>query len=81
MSAHDAPHVLHQTLQELRSHRDALRTHAVAVEPAAGTHDEELEIVLRDLDEEIRHVTEAWVGSAVTEIATLRGQLSSPLHG
>jgi hypothetical protein len=34
-----------------------------------------------DLDEEIAAVTEAYVSAAVTEIALLRAELSSPLLG
>jgi hypothetical protein len=34
-----------------------------------------------DLDEEIAAVTQAYVSAAVTEIALLRAELSSPLFG
>ena len=34
-----------------------------------------------DLDEEIASTTQAYVGAAVTEIATLRAQLSGPQQG
>ena len=34
-----------------------------------------------DLDEEITATRAAYVGAAVTDIATLRGQLSGRLHG
>lgn len=34
-----------------------------------------------DLDEEIGHWRSFYVGAAVTEIASLRGQLSGPLYG
>ena len=36
---------------------------------------------LDDIDEEIEGVREAYVGLAVTEIATLRGELSGVLEG
>jgi hypothetical protein len=36
---------------------------------------------LADLDEEIAATRHAYVGAAVTEIATLRGQLSGPQRG
>ena len=36
---------------------------------------------MADLDEEIALVREAYVVAAVTEIATLRAQLSGPLRG
>ncbi len=34
-----------------------------------------------DLDSEIAAIRSAWVGAAVTEIATFRGQLSGRLQG
>lgn len=34
-----------------------------------------------DLDDEIIATTSAYIGAAVTEIASLRGQLSGPLQG
>jgi hypothetical protein len=36
---------------------------------------------MADLNEEIAETTAAYVGAAVTEIATLRGVLSGPLFG
>ena len=36
---------------------------------------------IEDLDEEIAEVTQAYVSAAVTEIALLRAELSSPLFG
>jgi hypothetical protein len=36
---------------------------------------------MADLDQEIADTHSAYVGAAVTEIATLRGQLSGPLLG
>jgi hypothetical protein len=36
---------------------------------------------MADLDDEIATCRAAWVGAAVTEIATLRGQLDGPLVG
>ena len=38
-------------------------------------------IYMADLDEEIAATRNAYVGAAVTEIATLRAQLSSPQIG
>ena len=36
---------------------------------------------MADLEDEMAHTRSAYVGAAVTEIATLRGALSGPLHG
>ena len=36
---------------------------------------------MADLDDEITTCRAAWVGAALTEIATLRGQLNGPLNG
>ncbi len=36
---------------------------------------------MADLDDEIATCTAAWVGAAVTEIATLRAWLHGPLNG
>ena len=36
---------------------------------------------MADLDDEITATRAAYVGAAVTDIATLRGQLSGPLQG
>lgn len=36
---------------------------------------------MADLDDEIAACRAAWTGAALTEIATLRGQLSGPLNG
>jgi hypothetical protein len=38
-------------------------------------------LFMDDLDREIEHVREAYVGAAVTEIATLRADLSGRLQG
>lgn len=77
MSAPDA----HETLLELHAQRDALLSCAVAADPVVGPQDDELHGALCDLEELIRHAHDAWVGAAVTEIATLRSQLGSPQYG
>ncbi len=38
-------------------------------------------LYMRELDEELQHCRDAYVGLAVTEIATLRAQLSGPRLG
>ncbi|QEC48752.1 hypothetical protein FSW04_15015 [Baekduia soli] len=67
ISAHD----LAEQLRLLRAERSLAELHGLAADTA----------YLADLEAEIRHTTAAYVGAAVTEIASLRGRLSGPLHG
>jgi hypothetical protein len=48
-----------------------------AVEVGLGAN----EIYMAELDEDLAEAHEAFVGTAVTEIATLRAELSGPLLG
>lgn len=68
MTAPDA----HETLQELLAERAA-----VVAGPVTLEHLGELD----DLDVMIQDARSAWVGAAVTEIASLRGMLSGPQQG
>ncbi len=61
----------HETLQELRAERDAVVAGAVILDGPT----------LAELDEMIGEAQVHWVGAAVTEIATLRAQLSGPQQG
>jgi hypothetical protein len=63
----------YDTLQDLLHARALART-GVAV---GGEHGPTLD----ELDELVAHAREAWVGSAVTEIASLRAQVSGPQRG
>jgi hypothetical protein len=62
---------MHTHLQELKLER-AL----ASIEGLAGNHD-----YMEDLELEIAATRNAYVGAAVTEIATLRAQLSGPQVG
>jgi hypothetical protein len=62
---------IHSHLQELRSERALASIEGLAVNSAYRA----------DLDGEIKATTRAYVGAAVTEIATLRAQLSGPQVG
>jgi hypothetical protein len=63
---------------EIRSRLDELEAErAVAVEAGVAG----IPAYLDDLEREIGHLRSAFVGAAVTEIATLRGQLSGPQRG
>jgi len=77
MTAHDA----HDTLQELRAERDALLACALAADGCGHLHDDDIDELLEEFEEMIRQAHDAWVGAAVTEIATLRAQLSGPQLG
>jgi hypothetical protein len=50
---------------------------ALAIEAGLGADP----AYMADLEDEIAATRAAWVGAAVTEIATLRGQLSGPQFG
>ena len=67
MSAHD----LHNQLLEL--HAERALAHETGVASIAS--------YMADLERDIARSHAAFVGAAVTEIATLRGQLSGPLLG
>jgi hypothetical protein len=61
----------HTHLLELQAERALASIEGLAVYPA----------YMADLDEEIEATTRAYVGAAVTEIATLRAELSGPQVG
>jgi len=61
----------HETLKELRAERDAVVAGAVTLDGPS----------LAELDEMIREAEAHWVGAAVTEVASLRAQLSGPQYG
>jgi hypothetical protein len=67
MSATD----LHARLQELESERALAHLTGVAG----------VELYMRDLEREIAQSRNAWLGAAVTEIASFRGQLLGPQVG
>jgi len=62
---------LHETLQDLLAER------AAVVDGSVTVHGPTLE----DLDVMIEDARSAWIGAAVTEIASLRGLLSGPQLG
>ncbi len=62
---------IHRRLEELESERMLASLAGLATDPG----------YMSDLRTEIDATREAFVGAAVTEIATLRGQLSGLLHG
>jgi hypothetical protein len=71
-----APH--HQSAFLLRHRLDELhRERGFVLHTPLAFH----EAYMADLDEEIATTTEAFVGSAVTEIAELRAQLGGPMVG
>jgi hypothetical protein len=65
-----APH-LDARLRELYLERATAELHGLTRDPA----------YMADLGDEIAAVRNAYVGAAVTEIATLRAELSAPLAG
>jgi hypothetical protein len=67
----DARIELHIRLKELLAERLLASSHAVAANSA----------YMADLEDEIAEVSTAYVGAAVTEIATLRAALSGPQVG
>jgi hypothetical protein len=62
---------IHTHLLELQAERALASIEGLALTPA----------YMADLDEEIDATTHAYVGVAVTEIATLRAELSGPQVG
>jgi hypothetical protein len=62
---------MHLHLKSLHAERALASIEGLASDPA----------YMADLDQEIADTHGAYVGAAVTEIATLRGQLSGPLLG
>ena len=64
-------HTAHQHLTSLTAERSAA---TLAGLDRNATH-------LRDLDDEIEATRQAFIGAAVTDIATFRAQLNGPLWG
>jgi hypothetical protein len=62
---------MHIQLQELQAERALASIEGLASNSA----------YMADLDQEIAAIRSAYVGAAVTEIATLRGELSGPQVG
>ena len=62
---------LHQQLQRLEAERAAALLEGLGGNLA----------YMDELIEEIRYTREAYIGTAVTEIATLRAELDGPLYG
>jgi hypothetical protein len=62
---------IHGHLQELQAERALASIEGLAVNPA----------YMADLHEEIESTSRAYVGAAVTEIATFRAELSGPQVG
>jgi hypothetical protein len=62
---------IQQRLEELESERMLASLIGLSADPAYMSH----------LRTEIDATRDAYVGAAVTEIASLRGQLSGPLYG
>ena len=62
---------MHRRLEELESERMLATLMGLSRDPA----------YMADLRGEIDQVRDAYVGAAVTEIASLRGELSGPLYG
>lgn len=66
------------TAADLRSHLLKLQAErALALDTGVG----EAALYMSDIDEEIELSRELYVASAVTEIATLRAEISGPLIG
>jgi hypothetical protein len=61
---------IHIRLKELQAER--------MLASSAGAADT---VYMADIDDEIAEVSDAYVGAAVTEIATLRAELSGPQMG
>ena len=66
------------TTTEIRTRLDELEAEAAA---AAAWGADAIPAYVDDLRREIEHCRSAYVGAAVTEIATLRGRLSGPQLG
>ena len=66
------------TAIDVKNHLALLREErALALEAGLGAD----LAYMDDLEDEIAATHAAWIGAAVTEIATLRGQLSGPQYG
>jgi hypothetical protein len=65
---------MHVRLKELQAERMFARTEGLAADTAYMAY-------MADLDDEIAEVSHAYVGAAVTEIATLRAELFGPQIG
>ncbi len=63
---------------ELRQHLDNLRTERAYAQAVGLDHND---VYMSDLESEYVACTHAYVGAAVTEIATFRGQLSGRPQG
>jgi hypothetical protein len=67
-----------ESAAEVRSRIVALEVERLeAIEAGLGSN----ETYMHDLESELGHHRNAYVGMAVTEIATFRAQLNGPLHG
>jgi hypothetical protein len=62
---------IHSRLSELEAERMLASLQGLTNDPA----------YMADLTEEITAARHAYIGAAVTEIASLRAELSGPLHG
>ena len=70
--------LLGMTTLQLREHLQSLSAERYAAALVGLDQDE---LYLRDLQEEIEATHSAYVGAAVTEIATFRAELSGALQG
>lgn len=70
--------LLAMTTLQLREHLQSLSAERYAATLVGLDRDE---LYLRDLQEEIEATHNAYVGAAVTEIATFRAELSGALQG
>jgi hypothetical protein len=65
---------MHIRLKELQAERMLASSSGLAADTAYRAY-------MADLDDEIAEVSDAYVGAAVTEIATLRAELFGPQMG
>jgi hypothetical protein len=65
---------MHIRLKELQAERLFVSSEGLAADTAYMAY-------MADLDDEIAEVSDAYVGAAVTEIATLRAELFGPQMG
>jgi hypothetical protein len=65
---------MHIRLKELQAERMLASSAGLAADTACRAY-------MADLDDEIAEVSDAYVGAAVTEIATLRAELFGPQMG
>ena len=74
----DNPQELDMTAAEIREHLLELEAErALAVDTGVA----EVDSYMADLDDEIEQCRQLYIAYAVTEIATLRAELSGPLNG